>query len=187
MHIIAGHLKGLSLHGIEGVMRPMPARVRKALFDHLTHHGEIVLEERVVLDGFSGSGALGLESLSRGAREAIFMEQSSKAVHNLRKVIEHLPEDFKPRVHAMRMDVTRKHLRGENLPPADMTFLCPPWMSGLGARAAHALHEGGWLAAASYVMIEVHKDETCMLDKNMFAELYERAMGEHRLIFYRVR
>jgi 16S rRNA (guanine966-N2)-methyltransferase len=156
MRIIGGRYKGLALGGLGGGdaaahLRPTSDRVREALFNLLQHgaHPDPVPDARV-LDLFAGTGALGLEALSRGAAHVTFVEDGAKARAVLRGNIE--------RMHAMgatriwRRDATR--LGVNHGAPFTLVFLDPPYGKGLGERALAAAAAGGWLAPGAVVVWE---------------------------------
>jgi 16S rRNA (guanine966-N2)-methyltransferase len=126
-------------------LRPTPDRVRETLFNWLQHS----LTQTRCLDLFAGSGALGLEALSRGAADVVFVEQSQAAARNLTDQLKVLGAELKSRV--MEMGAAR-YLRN----PAqafDIAFLDPPF--GQDALAQYVpLLDGGWLKAGSLIYLE---------------------------------
>jgi 16S rRNA (guanine966-N2)-methyltransferase len=153
MRIVGGSLRGRRLKAPPGAaVRPTSDRAREALFNLLAHGAAlrgVRLEGAVVLDAFAGTGALGLEALSRGARRAIFLEADRAALAalaaNLRAV------DQEDRALVLTRDATRPGLAPET---ASIAFLDPPYGSGLAAPALAALAEGGWLADGAVVVVE---------------------------------
>ncbi len=128
-------------------IRPTPDRVRETLFNWL---GTRVPQSRC-LDLFAGSGALGLEALSRGAARAVFVEQSAEAV---RELSARLAEWGARNGEAVRCDALQ-YLRGpKEAGPFDIVFLDPPFGSPLLSAAATLLEEGGWLAPNALIYIE---------------------------------
>jgi 16S rRNA (guanine966-N2)-methyltransferase len=134
-------------------VRPTSDRVREAIFNILVH-GELLpggIEDAVVVDLFAGTGALGLEALSRGARHVTFFERDGGALKALKRNLATLKEDGRARVLAR--DATRPGGRvGE---PATLAFLDPPYGEGLAEPALAALLVGGWLAADALVVVEI--------------------------------
>jgi 16S rRNA (guanine966-N2)-methyltransferase len=153
MRIIAGKSRGTVLADVgagdaEAHLRPTSDRVRESLFSMLSHLG--VIHGARVLDLFAGTGALGLEALSRGAAQAVFVENGRVAqgllVENIRK---------------LRMDAEAKLLRADATRlgpcltgPADLIFLDPPYGKMLGQQALQAARAGGWLAQGAVVVWE---------------------------------
>ena len=146
MRIVAGSHRGRRLLAPPGeTVRPTSDRAREALFNILSHGqlaaGGVPFADAAVLDAFAGTGALGLEALSRGAAAAMFIEQDREALAVLRKNIAALGEGARAQI--VPGDATR--------PPRAMArcavaFLDPPYRSGLAAPALAALDAAGWLA-----------------------------------------
>ena len=180
LRIVAGHHRGRRLLAPSGeTTRPTAERVRQALFDMLWHApwaGRDVLDGARVLDAFAGTGALGLEALSRGAAQATFIEPDRAALAALRRNIATLGEE--DRAQVIPGDATRP-------PPAAAPFglllLDPPYGKDLVPRALAALHAGGWIAPGALVVAEVAKADA--LDAPGFGALAERAHGAARVVF----
>lgn len=156
MRIIGGARRGLKLAEVgEGDaaahLRPTSDRVREAIFNLLINggHGNPVVGARV-LDLFAGSGALGLEALSRGALELCLVDDGAKALGLIRANVAKMKVEAETRV--MRQDVRRL---GVN-PSAgyDLVFLDPPYGKGLGEVALAAARQGGWLASGAMIVWE---------------------------------
>jgi 16S rRNA (guanine966-N2)-methyltransferase len=180
MRIVAGRHRGRSLAAPQGpATRPTSDRVRQALFDMLWHApwaGRERVEGARVLDAFAGTGALGLEALSRGAARAVFVEQDRAALAALRTNIAALKEGETARVIAG--DAT-KPPRADA--PCSLIFLDPPYGKDLVPRAMAALGAAGWIAADALVVAEVGKDETLAVPG--FGQAAERGHGAARLVF----
>jgi 16S rRNA (guanine966-N2)-methyltransferase len=182
LRIVAGRHRGRRLAAPEGLAtRPTAERVRQALFDMLWHApwaGREAVENTRVLDAFAGTGALGLEALSRAAARAVFIEPDRAALRALRANIVTLGEQDRARVIAG--DATRP-------PPADapcsLVFLDPPYGQALVPRAFAALGAAGWIAPGALVVAEIGKAET--LDLPGFTPLAERSHGAARLVVLR--
>ncbi|MBS0365720.1 MAG: 16S rRNA (guanine(966)-N(2))-methyltransferase RsmD [Proteobacteria bacterium] len=146
LRIIAGAWRGRKWRFPEGAIRPTPDRVRETLFNWL---GPRLAGARC-LDLFAGSGALGLEALSRGAAHATFVDQDAGAA---RELSARLSEWRAPDARVLRTDA----LGFLAQPPAssfDIVFLDPPFDSGLLPQAAAALAQGRWLADGFRVYLE---------------------------------
>ena len=153
MRIIAGTHGGRALtpvgKGDAGAqLRPTSDRVREALFSMLTHR-EVIANARV-LDLFAGTGALGLEALSRGAREVVFIENGRVGQKLITENIQRL--GVQSSCTLMRNDATR--LGPWIAAPFDLVFLDPPYGKGLGAQALRAALAGGWLVPGAAVVWE---------------------------------
>ncbi len=123
MRIIAGEWRGRRLETREGMdVRPTPERVKEALFNIL----QFQLEGRRVLDLFAGSGQLGLEALSRGAAEAVFVDESRESAAVVKRNIASLKAEAKTRLY--QTDFAAFLMRRQE--PFDIVFLDPPYRSG---------------------------------------------------------
>lgn len=160
MRIVAGRLRGRALAAPPGrSTRPTSERARQALFDVLAHADWAPpLEGARVIDLFAGSGALGLEAMSRGAAFALFVETDETARGAIRDNLEALGLFGAARIH--RRDATDLGVRPASAGPAfDLAFLDPPYRTGLGERALAGLAAGGWLAAGAVAVLERAADE----------------------------
>jgi 16S rRNA (guanine966-N2)-methyltransferase len=187
LRIVAGKHRGRAIVAPQGAAtRPTASRARESLFNILAHagwreDGRSPLLDARTLDAFAGSGALGLEALSRGAGHVTFLDNDAAAIRaigdNLRKLGETAAATL------VRGDATRP-------PPArqacDLAFLDPPYRSGLAARALAALDRAGWIAPAAVVSIELAHNEDLALPEG-FAALDERRYGAAKLILLRRR
>lgn len=158
MRIVAGAFRGLRLAAPHGeATRPTADRVRQALFDRLMHApwaGRALLDGARVLDLFAGTGALGLEALSRGAAQAVFIENDRAAAAVLRANVAACRAEARCRV--LVADALRPP-RGE---PCGLVFLDPPYGLGLAAPAAAACRETGWIGAGAVLVVEIGRGET---------------------------
>jgi 16S rRNA (guanine966-N2)-methyltransferase len=181
MRIVGGSHRGRRLSAPPGAaVRPTGDRVREALFDILSH-GRFArngnpFAAAAVLDAFAGTGAFGLEALSRGATEAVFIERDAAALAALRRNVDSLGETA--RVRIIPGDATRP-------PRADracaIVFLDPPYGSGLASPALAALAAAGWLAPAALAVIEIAARER-LAAAGSFSILDERVYGAARLV-----
>lgn len=157
MRIVAGKHRGAKLTAPEGLeVRPTSERAREALFSILEGgRFELTLRGARVLDLFAGSGALGLEALSRGAAQVVFVENGPAAIAALRANIAKLRAAGIADVR--EADATRFHERSPA--PADLVLMDPPYGSGLWAEALDAIGRGGWVGPDTVVAVEVGKKE----------------------------
>jgi 16S rRNA (guanine966-N2)-methyltransferase len=153
MRIIAGKFRGATIEAPKGLgTRPTSDRVREALFNVLEHgKPEIYFEGARVLDLFAGSGALGLEALSRGARYCLFIEDDAGARAAIRRNVEALGLTGITKI--WRRDATRLGPAG-TVSPFDLVFCDPPYGKGLGERALAAAVAGGWVKAGAVAVLE---------------------------------
>jgi len=176
MRIIAGSRKGLRLAelgaGDEAArLRPTSDRVRESLFNMLWANHRLPGPETRVLDLFAGTGALGLEALSRGAAHAVFVETGRIALKVLRANLARAAMAACAQVIAR--DATR--IGSAKGPPCSLVFLDPPYGQGLGAPALAAAREGGWLADGAIVAWE---DAAAQPAPQGFAVLDARSFGK---------
>jgi 16S rRNA (guanine966-N2)-methyltransferase len=182
MRIVGGSHRGRRLSAPSGdAVRPTGDRVREALFDIMSH-GRFAPEgvpfaKTAVLDAFAGTGAVGLEALSRGAAEAVFIERDAVALAALRRNIEALGE--LARALVVPGDATRPP-RGERA--CAVAFLDPPYGSGLAAPALAALADAGWIAKEALAVVEIGAREPFSAPAG-FALLDARVYGAARLVF----
>jgi 16S rRNA (guanine966-N2)-methyltransferase len=186
MRIVGGSHRGRRLLVPPGdAVRPTSDRAREALFDVLSHGdfaaAGLPFADRPVLDAFAGTGAFGLEALSRGASAAAFIENGREALSALRRNIAAFGEE--DRAHVVAGDATR--------PPrasfaCALAFLDPPYRSGLAPSSLAAIVSSGWLTSDALVVIEVAAREALPLDLP-FTILDERVYGAARLVFVRRR
>ena len=156
MRIVGGRLGGLRLaalgKGDAGAhLRPTADRVRESLFSILASRGHPE-EGGAVLDLFAGTGALGLESLSRGAGAVTFVENGRVALGLLADNIARARAEAQTRI--LRQDATRLGPPPPCTTPATLVFLDPPYGKGLGARALGAARDAGWIAPGALVLWE---------------------------------
>jgi 16S rRNA (guanine966-N2)-methyltransferase len=153
MRIVAGKFRGASIAAPKGPStRPTSDKVRQALFNVLEHGvPDFDFEGARVLDLFAGSGALGLEALSRGARFTLFVEEDSAARGAIRRNVEALGLTGATKI--WRRDATRLGEAG-TLKPFSLIFCDPPYGKGLGERAIAAAVAGGWAAKDAIAVLE---------------------------------
>jgi 16S rRNA (guanine966-N2)-methyltransferase len=153
VRIIAGQFRGVALasvgKGDAGAhLRPTTDRVRESLFNVLANHD--VIEGARVLDLFAGTGALGLEALSRGASHVSFVDDGRAAQRLIGQNIVKL--GVKDQTEIIRRDA--RHLPGRTGAPFDLVFMDPPYHKNLGGLALAAAQKGGWLARDAFVIWE---------------------------------
>lgn len=186
MRIAGGRHKRRPLAAPEGLaVRPTADRTREALFNILSQGRLLAPEQGLVgsrvLDAFAGTGALGLEALSRGAARASFIENHAAALAALRDNIATLGEDENARV-----------LQGDALrPPAarpddacSIVLMDPPYNQGLAEPALEALATSGWIAEGATAAVELMKSEPFAPPVG-FEQLDERTYGKAKIVFLR--
>ena len=186
MRIVAGALRGRPFVAPKGhSTRPTSDRTRQAIFNVLEHADWAPkLEGARVIDLFAGSGAMGLEALSRGAAFCQFVERDEAAAAAIRTNIASL--GLTDRSAVDRRDATRLGVRAAGGPEADFAFADPPYGEALGEAALAALIAGGWLAPNAVVVLEQGWRDAGP-DLPGYHRLDERLWGAARVRFLRPR
>jgi len=182
MRIIGGRLKGRVLKApASDAIRPTSDRLRESIFNILAHNHPEHLAGTVV-DLFAGTGAMGIEALSRGARKALFVDDGSEARALIRANIDALGLGGQTRVF-------RRDARKLGLAPAgeryDLAFLDPPYGKGMAVSALVALHDGGWLVADALVVIEEAANTPIDLPQGYDA-IETRVYGDTQVVFAKI-
>jgi 16S rRNA (guanine966-N2)-methyltransferase len=179
LRIIAGVLKGRVLSPVKGRTRPTAARVREAVFNIL---GAAVLEARV-LDLFAGTGALGIEALSRGAAAAVFVEDHPEALKGLRRNLETLGLLERSQVLPLPVAAALKRLaaRGEQF---GLVFLDPPYGGGVAQATLIALAESSLLLPQIWVVAEHSRRENLPEVIGGLAQQTLRRYGDTQVAIY---
>ncbi len=183
MRICGGQFRGRVLATPPGKnTRPTAARTRESIFNILDHHDWCTLADARVIDLFAGSGALGFETLSRGAAFCLFVETNATARGVLRDNIESLGLFGATRIH--RRDATDLGKKPAPLgAPFDLVFLDPPYHQGLGEKALAELIDGGWLAENTLAVFECAANEDPQTPG--WDVLDNRTYGAARVLFLR--
>ncbi|HJR56450.1 MAG TPA: 16S rRNA (guanine(966)-N(2))-methyltransferase RsmD [Rhizomicrobium sp.] len=163
-------------------VRPTSDKVRQALFNILEHRdfGDFTLEGARAIDLFAGTGALGVEALSRGARFCLFVDDDTDSRALVRQNVEALGLTGISKI--WRRDAAELGpMNTGSGGPFDLAFLDPPYRKGLADAALKSLRDGGWLAPGALLVVETAIDET--LAAAGYEKLDERDYGETRVIF----
>jgi 16S rRNA (guanine966-N2)-methyltransferase len=185
MRIVGGRLRGRALASPKpgAAIRPTADRLRESLFNILLHaYGDPVSGARV-LDLFAGTGALGLEALSRGAAFALFVDDGAEARALIRENVAALGLGGVTRV--FRRDATKLGA-AHPVEPFTLVFLDPPYGRGLAAPALAAARAGGWLAPDALVVVE-EAAKAGFAAPDGFVELVRRRYDDTELIVLRRR
>lgn len=183
MRIVGGEFGGRPLATPrDNRIRPTSDRTREAVFNVLAHGFDGLPEGVRVLDLFAGTGALGLEALSRGAAFVLFVDDGAEARALIRQNVEALGAAGATRV--FRRDATRL---GEAHPnqPFSLAFLDPPYGRELGEKALLSARAGGWLTKDALVVVEEAKEARFTAPKG-FEEIERRAYDDTEFVFLRV-
>lgn len=183
MRIVGGKFKGQHLATPSGnATRPTSDRVREAIFNILEHGlAGFSLDNARVLDLFAGTGALGLEALSRGARYCHFIDESTPARGLIRANADKFGVIGQAKI--WRRDAAKLGPCAP-LPPFDLVFADPPYDKGLGSKALQSLVSGDWLNAGSIVVLE-ESDRAQLPEFAGLCLADERTYGETTVRFYR--
>ena len=186
IRIIAGRNRGQKLTVPDGVdVRPTPDRARESLFGilgHLARGDGSGLDGAKVLDAFAGTGALGLEALSRGAERALFFEPDKDTRHNLADNLRALNTGDQAAI------LPRDATHPGPMPaqgPFDLVFADAPYGSGLGTIALEAFATENWLMADALTVLEVEAKEAMEAPEG-FIKIDDRTYGRTRLIIFRL-
>lgn len=183
MRVISGNLRGKKLYSLEGLnTRPTLDRVKEALFNIL----QLDIPNAKVLDLFSGSGALAIEALSRGAKEAVLCDNSKQAINIINKNLEETRQKEKSIVLNCDYTLALKKL-GKDGKKFDIIFLDPPYESDFAVKAVEELLELNLLDEDGIIIIETDSNfKKTELEKNIKIKIYnERKYGKVNLIFIR--
>lgn len=186
MRVVGGRFRGTRLAAPgpaaeRSRLRPTSDRVRESVFNLLEHgaYGEALPEGRRVLDLFAGTGALGIEALSRGARFAVFVEDAATSRALIRQTVERLNLTGETKI--WRRDATRLGpCRGA---PYDLIFVDPPYRRELCTPALASARAGGWIAPGAVVVVETAAGEA-RPDAPGLALADERRYGESRILIF---
>lgn len=184
MRIISGKHRGTKLYTLDGIdTRPTLDRVKEPLFSIINFD----LQDAVVLDLFSGSGALGLESISRGAKKAILCDSSKKAIHIIEQNVEKI--NSKSEIQIINKDYldTLELLKTQN-EKVDIVFLDPPYKMNYSEIASQKIVEYNLLSEKGIIIIETDRKEEIIkniIQTNLFDVYDERKYGRVNLIFLR--
>ena len=182
MRIVGGRLRSRPLSGPKSQsVRPTSDRLREALFNILTHAYDDPVEGARVLDLFAGTGALGIEAISRGAAFALFVDEGVEARALLRANIETLGLGGLTRI--FRRDATRLG-PAHPIEPFSLVFCDPPYGKGLAEKALASARDGGWLKPGALVIVEEAADAGFVAPEG-FEELERRKYDDTEFMFIR--
>ena len=178
MRIVAGNKKGKILKSpTDNKTRPTSDKARTALFDILNSvflKKKLKWEKITFLDVFAGTGAVGLEALSRGAKQAYFIENYPPALECLRTNAKDVEN-----AHILMIDAICPPF---TTTPVDVVFMDAPYREELWEKALPALLSKGWIDEKTLIIIEVEKKEECILPVS-FKLIDDRTYGRNRLLF----
>lgn len=183
MRIVGGKFRGRTLKTPHSdTIRPTSDRLRQAIFNILEHNYKDVLHHARVLDLFAGTGACGLEALSRGAAFAAFIDKG----HEAQKIIHENIDTFgvSDQTVVIRLDATAlKPLT--HFAPFSLVFCDPPYGKSLSRKALTSCAQKGWLAPNALILVEEETGEHDLLPETDFTLLDTRIYGSTHFIFSR--
>jgi 16S rRNA (guanine966-N2)-methyltransferase len=177
LRIIGGSLRGSKLAVPDRAdLRPTPDRVRETLFNWLV----VAIDGARCLDLYAGTGALGIEALSRGAASCTFVERDRELARAISANLERL------KVDRGRVECTDAVAFLGGAPTRfDLVFLDPPFSAGLWEQAAHALETGGWLADSAHIYLESPEEASALVLPASWSMHREGRAGDVRFGLYR--
>ena len=178
MRVISGTAKGIQLQAVPGSgTRPITDRVKEAVFNIL---GDTIVGSQV-LDLFAGTGSVGIEALSRGADQAVFVEKHPKAIATIRTNLRRTALGADARV--VRADVFKFLARSPR--PFDLIYIAPPQYQALWSKTLLALDSmPGWLSADGLVIVQIFPKEFDPLSLDSLQLSEQRKYGSTLLCFY---
>lgn len=183
MRIVGGTHRGKALTAPKSqLIRPTSDRIREALFNVLAHGiDDFQIADARVCDLFAGTGALGLEALSRGARFCLFVEESAEARALIRRNVESLTATGQSKI--WRRDACHLGKAGA-MAPFGLVFADPPYDKGLGEKALQSTVKDGWLIDGAICILEDDaKAEIAAIEG--LTEIDKRVYGETQIVIYR--
>ena len=180
MRVVGGRLKGRNLASpATRDIRPTADRLRESLFNILVHAYDDPIADARVLDLFAGTGALGIEAISRGAKFALFVDNGAEARALLRNNVEALGLGGVTKVY--RRDATSLG-PAHPVEPFSLVFLDPPYRMKLAEKALVSLRDGGWLTPGALLVVEESKAAAFATPEG-FEELERRAYDDTEFVF----
>ena len=183
MRVVGGRLRGRALKSPPSqAIRPTADRLRESVFNILMHAYDNPIEGARVLDLFAGTGALGIEASSRGAKFVLFVDNGAEARALLRNNVESLGLGGVTKVY--RRDATDPG-PAHPVEPFSLVFLDPPYGKGLAEKALASLRDGGWLTPGALLVVEEAKT-AAFAAPDGFEELERRAYDDTEFVFLRI-
>jgi len=184
MRVVGGELKGRNIVApASRDIRPTADRLRESVFNILVHAYDDPFQDARVLDLFAGTGALGIEAISRGAVFTLFVDNGAEARALLRNNVEALALGGVTKVY--RRDATDLG-PAHPMEPFSLVFLDPPYGKGLAEKALASLRNGGWLKPNALLVVEEAKAATFAAPDG-YEELERRAYDDTEFVFLQAR
>jgi 16S rRNA (guanine966-N2)-methyltransferase len=183
MRVVGGRLRGRNLASpASRDIRPTADRLRESIFNILMHAYDDPVADARVLDLFAGTGALGIEAISRGAKFSLFVDNGAEARALMRDNVEALGLGGVTKVY--RRDATDLG-PAHPMEPFSLVFLDPPYGKGLADKALISLRDGGWLTPGALIVVEETK-AAGFKGPEGFSELERRTYDDTEFVFLRV-
>src|ERR1044071_6433035 len=183
MRVVGGRLKGRNLASPSSrEIRPTADRLRESVFNILIHAYDDPIEGARVLDLFAGTGALGIEAVSRGAAFTLFVDNGAEARALLRNNVEALGLGGVTKVY--RRDATNLG-PAHSMEPFSLAFLDPPYGKGLADKALVSMRDGGWLTPGALLGVE-EATGAALAPPDVFEERERRAYDDTEFVFLRI-
>jgi 16S rRNA (guanine966-N2)-methyltransferase len=184
MRVIAGRLRGRNIEGPKSqAIRPTADRLRESLFNILMHAYSDPVRGARVLDLFAGTGALGIEAISRGAAFTLFVDDGTEARAILRQNVEALGLGGSTRI--FRRDAANLG-PAHPVEPFSLVFADPPYGKSLAVKALASAREGGWLTPQALIVVEEAASAGFQAPEG-FEELERRAYDDTEFVFLRLK
>jgi 16S rRNA (guanine966-N2)-methyltransferase len=182
MRVVGGRLRGRNIASpTSRDIRPTQDRLRESLFNILMHAYDNPIDGARVLDLFAGTGALGIEAISRGAAFTLFVDNGAEARALLRNNVEALGLGGVSKVY--RRDATDLG-PAHPVQPFALAFLDPPYGRGFAEKSLASLRDGGWLTKSALVVVEESKSSAVAAPSG-YDELERRAYDDTEFVFLR--
>ncbi|HEY0144814.1 MAG: 16S rRNA (guanine(966)-N(2))-methyltransferase RsmD [Methylovirgula sp.] len=182
MRIVAGRLRGRTIAGpTDDSIRPTSDRLRETIFNILAHAYDDAVADAAVIDLFAGSGAMGFEALSRGARRALFVDDAANARALLRANVDTLGLGGETRIFRRDARKLGDAPTGEQF---SVAFLDPPYGQHLAEQALMALRDGRWLTSDALVVVEESLESDVEMPSG-YRLLETRGYGGTKILFAR--
>ena len=183
MRVVGGRLRGRALAGPKSQdIRPTADRLRESVFNILAHGFDDPVAGARVLDLFAGTGAMGIEAISRGAEFVLFVDQGAEARALLRENVAALGLGGVSRI--FRRDATKLG-EAHPVPPFSLAFLDPPYGQGLAAAALASARAGGWFTPDALVVVEEAVKAQFVAPEG-FTEVDRRRYDDSEFVFLRM-
>jgi 16S rRNA (guanine966-N2)-methyltransferase len=183
LRVVGGRLKGRNLVSPSSRdIRPTSDRLRESIFNILIHAYDDPIADARVLDLFAGTGALGIEAISRGAKFTLFVDNGAEARALMRDNVEALGLGGVTKVY--RRDATDLG-PAHPMEPFSLVFLDPPYSKGFADKALVSLRDGGWLTPGALLVVEEAK-AAAFTAGGGFSELERRAYDDTEFVFLKV-